>query len=182
MGSGVTVLTELALPSGVETERVRLAVLADLRSGKQRSVVVDSPPGAGNSTLVVRAAVELAAYGGSLVIFAQADEQVHDQKAPQLRIGQFSAADYKSYDWVKARKRSRLVPRSPAWARRWSSVPHQDGPWDETQRPPLRVGEALRADVRAPTACIADLGGNRRAAQSRFVDSAGAPRRSGKDP
>ena len=34
------------------------AVLADLRPGADQGVVVDSPPGAGKSTLVVRAAAD----------------------------------------------------------------------------------------------------------------------------
>jgi hypothetical protein len=39
---------------------------------------VDSPPGAGKSTLVVRAATELAATGEALMIVAQTNEQVDD--------------------------------------------------------------------------------------------------------
>ncbi len=56
---------ELVVPPAVEAERVITAVLADLRSGEHRGVVVDSPPGAGKSTLVVRAAIELATGGSS---------------------------------------------------------------------------------------------------------------------
>ena len=41
-------------------------------------MVVDSPPGAGKSTLVVRAAAELAAGGEPLMIVAQTNEQVDD--------------------------------------------------------------------------------------------------------
>ncbi|WP_446212905.1 hypothetical protein [Micromonospora sp. IBSANI012] len=57
----MTVLTELALPPVVETERIISAVGADLGFGEPWGVVVDSPLGAGKSTLVVRAAIELAA-------------------------------------------------------------------------------------------------------------------------
>ena len=51
----------LTVPPAVEAARVIDAVLADLAAGDHRGVVVDSPPGAGKSTLVVRAAGELAA-------------------------------------------------------------------------------------------------------------------------
>src|SRR4051812_18197579 len=100
-------LAGLAVPPGVEADRVISAVLADLRSGTHRGVVVDSPPGAGKSTLVVRTAVELAAAGEPLIIIAQTNEQVDDlidrlaRKAPELRIGRLSAADYRPSDRVK---------------------------------------------------------------------------------
>ncbi len=51
------------------------AVLRDLRAGEHRGVVVDSPPGAGKSTLVVRAAGELAATRRA------ADDRRADQRA-----------------------------------------------------------------------------------------------------
>nr|WP_205808904.1 DNA2/NAM7 family helicase [Micromonospora sp. HNM0581] len=96
--------SELAVPPAVEAERVITAVLADLRSGEHRGVVVDSPPGAGKSTLVVRAAVDIAGgtkspgghwagaegsgrrdpggdgspSGEPLMIIAQTNEQVDD--------------------------------------------------------------------------------------------------------
>ena len=100
-------LAELAVPPAVEAERVITAVMSDLRSGEHRGVVVDSPPGAGKSTLVVRAAVELAAAGEPLIIIAQTNEQVDDlidrlaRKAPDLRIGRLSATDYRPSDRVK---------------------------------------------------------------------------------
>lgn len=48
---------------GAEAARATSAILADTLHGTARGVVVDSPPGAGKSTLVVRAALELAAAG-----------------------------------------------------------------------------------------------------------------------
>jgi hypothetical protein len=81
-------------------ERVIAAVLADLRAPSARGVVVDSPPGAGKSTLVVRAARELAAGGTQVMIVAQTNEQVDDlvhrlaDADPSLPIGRLSAADY----------------------------------------------------------------------------------------
>jgi hypothetical protein len=77
-------------------------VLADLTSGPHRGVVVDSPPGAGKSTLVVRAAVSLASSGHlPLMIVAQTNEQVDDlvarlaAAAPAgLTIGRLSSQGY----------------------------------------------------------------------------------------
>jgi hypothetical protein len=76
------------------------AVLADLGCGTHRGVVVDSPPGAGKSTLVVRAATELAAGGDPVVVVAQTNEQVDDlvvrlaDAAPDVSIGRLCAQDY----------------------------------------------------------------------------------------
>lgn len=73
------------------------AVLADLTSGEHRGVVVDSPPGAGKSTLVVAAAAELAGGGAPLIVVAQTNEQVDDlavrlaRAAPGLPLGRLSA-------------------------------------------------------------------------------------------
>src|SRR3954465_2207672 len=88
----------------VEAERVNAEILADFRSGKHRGVVVDSPPGAGKSTLVVRAAVELARAGERLMIVAQTNEQVDDlivrlaasleTARPDARIGRLSRGGF----------------------------------------------------------------------------------------
>src|SRR5256885_11126308 len=83
-----------------EVEQVIDRVLADLVSGDHRGVVVDSPPGAGKSTLVVHTAVEIAREGDSVMVIAQTNEQVDDlvdrlaQAAPNIRIGRLSAQDY----------------------------------------------------------------------------------------
>ena len=67
--------------------------------GAPRGVVVDSPPGAGKSTLVVRAARELVAAGERLMIVAQTNSQVDDlvdrlaEKGPDLTIGRLHAGD-----------------------------------------------------------------------------------------
>ena len=63
-------------------------------------MVVDSPPGAGKSTLVVRAARELAAAGEPLIVVAQTNNQVDDlvdrlaEAAPELAIGRLSGQGY----------------------------------------------------------------------------------------
>ncbi|MDT3440388.1 MULTISPECIES: AAA domain-containing protein [unclassified Pseudofrankia] len=84
--------------------RVTDAILADLRSRRHRGVVVDSPPGAGKSTLVVRAATEFALADEPLMIVAQTNEQVDDlverlaadlaDKAPEARVGRLGRAGY----------------------------------------------------------------------------------------
>ncbi|WP_373870665.1 AAA domain-containing protein [Micromonospora sediminimaris] len=131
----------LAVLPTVAAERVITAVLADLRSGEHRGVVVDSPPGAGKSTLVVRAAIELAASwsgdtdrggggpgsaapsgdalrrGEPLMIIAQTNEQVDDlidrlaSKAPQLRLGRLSAGDYRASPRVRAHAQVRVAAK-----------------------------------------------------------------------
>ena len=63
----------------------------DTLHGTARGVVVDSPPGAGKSTLVVRAARELAAAGEPLMIVAQTNAQV-DDLADRLADGGSRAA------------------------------------------------------------------------------------------
>ncbi|WP_433612694.1 AAA family ATPase [Dactylosporangium sp. CA-139114] len=76
------------------------AVMADLQSSNARGVVVDSPPGAGKSTLVVRAARHIAETGEPLAIVAQTNEQVDDlianlaRSSPTLPIGRLSAQNY----------------------------------------------------------------------------------------
>jgi tRNA(Met) C34 N-acetyltransferase TmcA len=134
----------LEMPPAVEAERVITAVLADLRSGEHRGVVVDSPPGAGKSTLVVRAAVELAAAGEPLIIIAQTNEQVDDlidrlaRKAPELRIGRLSAADYKPSERVRGHETVRVAAKvadlgGPAviigTAAKWATVADGSWPW-----------------------------------------------------
>ena len=61
-----------------ETDQVIAAVLDDIGRPDHRGIIVDSPPGAGKTTLVVRAATELAASGESCIIVAQTNNQVDD--------------------------------------------------------------------------------------------------------
>jgi hypothetical protein len=75
------------------------AILADLARA-ERGVVVDSPPGAGKSTLVVAAAASLAERGERVMVVGQTNEQVDDlvdrmaSEHGVLRIGRLSAQDY----------------------------------------------------------------------------------------
>ncbi|MCX5421052.1 AAA domain-containing protein [Streptomyces sp. NBC_00078] len=80
------------------------AILRDTLHGTHRGVVVDSPPGAGKSTLVVRAALELADAGRPLMIVAQTNAQVDDlvlrlaEKSPQLPVGRLHSSETDPYD------------------------------------------------------------------------------------
>ncbi|POX40799.1 helicase [Streptomyces sp. Ru73] len=82
------------------------AILHDTLHGDRRGVVVDSPPGAGKSTLVVRAARELAAAGRPLMIVAQTNAQVDDlvlrlaEKDPELPVGRLHSSEPGAYDPV----------------------------------------------------------------------------------
>ncbi|MBY8872352.1 AAA family ATPase [Micromonospora sp. PLK6-60] len=134
----------LEVPPAVEAERVITAVLADLRGGEHRGVVVDSPPGAGKSTLVVRAATELAAAGEPLIIVAQTNEQVDDlvdrlaRRAPQLRIGRLSATEYRPSERVRAHDLVRVAAKVTdladsaviiGTAAKWATVAEGVWPW-----------------------------------------------------
>ncbi len=91
---------------GAEAARATGAILDDTLRGSARGVVVDSPPGAGKSTLVVRAALELAAAGHPLMVIAQTNAQVDDlvvrlaEKDPELPVGRLHSSDSDPYDKV----------------------------------------------------------------------------------
>ncbi|MEU7170158.1 AAA family ATPase [Micromonospora tulbaghiae] len=127
-----------------EAEQVIRRVLRDLRDGTHRGVVVDSPPGAGKSTLVVRAAIETAATGDPLMIVAQTNEQVDDlidrlgRRAPELRVGRLSATDYRPTERVTAHPAARVAAKvadlgGPAvtigTAAKWATVTEGSWPW-----------------------------------------------------
>ncbi|MBV6701920.1 AAA family ATPase [Kitasatospora aureofaciens] len=75
-------------------------ILADLAHTTHRAIVVDSPPGAGKSTLVVRAARELATSNERPIIVAQTNNQVDDlierltESDPGIPIGRLSSSTY----------------------------------------------------------------------------------------
>lgn len=118
-------------------------VLADLAETGHRGVVVDSPPGAGKSTLVVKAALHLTDAGERLMIVAQTNEQVDDlverlcAKTAELVIGRLSAGDYQPTDRVKrpnvlvSPKIDALagVPLVIATAAKWATVSDGTWPW-----------------------------------------------------
>src|SRR5579875_370022 len=69
-------VTEMAAHAARAEQEVLAAL--DRLAGDDRAVVVDSPPGAGKTTLVVRAAVTIAAAGEPVMVVAQTNEQVDD--------------------------------------------------------------------------------------------------------
>jgi hypothetical protein len=85
--------------AAVSARVVTDAILADLAKA-ERGVVVDSPPGAGKSTLVVAAAASLAERGERVMVVGQTNEQVDDlidrmaSEHGVLQIGRLSAHDY----------------------------------------------------------------------------------------
>ncbi|KIZ18796.1 helicase [Streptomyces natalensis ATCC 27448] len=80
------------------------AIVHDTLHGARRGVVVDSPPGAGKSTLVVRAARELASAGRRLMVVAQTNAQVDDlvlrlaDKDPELPVGRLHSSEAGAVD------------------------------------------------------------------------------------
>lgn len=116
-------------------------ILTDLRAPTQRASVVDSPPGAGKSTLVVRAARQLAEDGEQRMIVAQTNEQVDDLverlagAEPDLRIGRLSGSGYVPSDRV-LRPNVRISGRTAdltdralviGTAAKWATI--DDGTW-----------------------------------------------------
>ncbi|MGD3110363.1 AAA domain-containing protein [Streptomyces sp. YGL11-2] len=89
---------------GAAAGRATEAILHDTLHSTHRGVVVDSPPGAGKSTLVVRAARELAAAGRPLMVVAQTNAQVDDLvlrlagKDPDLPVGRLHSSEPGSFD------------------------------------------------------------------------------------
>ncbi|MGC0377111.1 AAA domain-containing protein [Streptomyces sp. SAI-229] len=95
---------QAVLDPGAAAGRATDAILRDTLRGTARGVVVDSPPGAGKSTLVVRAALELAEAGRPLMVVAQTNAQVDDlvlrlaEKNPDLPVGRLHSSDTDPYD------------------------------------------------------------------------------------
>ncbi|MGW5458395.1 AAA domain-containing protein [Streptomyces sp. NPDC003996] len=97
-------MTTVDFDPGAAAARATDAILHDTLHGTERGVVVDSPPGAGKSTLVVRAALELAEAGRPLMVVAQTNSQVDDlvvrlaEKNPDLPVGRLHSSDTDPYD------------------------------------------------------------------------------------
>ncbi|MGW3203230.1 AAA domain-containing protein [Streptomyces sp. NPDC001135] len=97
-------MTTVDFDPGAAAARATDAILHDTLHGGERGVVVDSPPGAGKSTLVVRAALELAGAGRPLMVVAQTNAQVDDlvlrlaEKNPDLPVGRLHSSDTDAYD------------------------------------------------------------------------------------
>ncbi|CAM5373184.1 AAA family ATPase [Streptomyces abikoensis] len=85
---------------GARADRAVAGILSSLDAATGRGVVVDSPPGAGKSTLVKRATGHLTAAGHQLMIVAQTNEQVDDlvdniaREYPHLALGRLHKQDF----------------------------------------------------------------------------------------
>ncbi|MFJ2838803.1 MULTISPECIES: AAA domain-containing protein [Nocardia] len=92
-------------------------ILTDLRDASHRAIVVDSPPGAGKSTLVVRAARQLAEDDDQRMIVAQTNEQVDDLidrlagADPGMRIGRLSSTAYVTSERVDQHANVRVATK-----------------------------------------------------------------------
>jgi len=140
----VTTVSELFDP-GAAAGRATDAILRDTLHGDARGVVVDSPPGAGKSTLVVRAALELADAGRPLMVVAQTNAQVDDlvlrlaEKNPELPVGRLHSSDADACDKAldelpnvrKSAKAAELagLPITISTAAKWAHV-KVDEPWE----------------------------------------------------
>ncbi|MFB7712043.1 AAA domain-containing protein [Streptomyces sp. NPDC056105] len=129
---------------GAAAGRATDAILRDTLHGTARGTVVDSPPGAGKSTLVVRAALELADAGRPLMVIAQTNAQVDDlvlrlaEKNPELPVGRLHSSDPDPYDkalddLVNVRKSTKAGDLAPlpvviSTAAKWAHVKDID-PW-----------------------------------------------------
>lgn len=83
-------------------------ILDALAAGTDQALVVDSPPGAGKTTLVAEAAHTLAAAGERCIIVAQTNHQVDDlllrladPTSPRLRLGRLIGHTYQVPDLVQ---------------------------------------------------------------------------------
>ncbi|MEU8484242.1 AAA family ATPase [Streptomyces sp. NPDC048641] len=129
---------------GAAAGRATEAILRDTLHGTARGTVVDSPPGAGKSTLVVRAALELAEAGRPLMVIAQTNAQVDDlvlrlaEKNPELPVGRLHSSDTDPYDkalddLANVRKSTKAGDLAPlpvviSTAAKWAHVKDID-PW-----------------------------------------------------
>ncbi|MFD3947205.1 AAA domain-containing protein [Streptomyces sp. NPDC058579] len=127
-----------------EAAKATAGILADTLHGNARGVVVDSPPGAGKSTLVVRAALELAEAGRPLMVVAQTNAQVDDlvlrlaEKQPGLDVGRLHSNDSDPYDKAlddleNVRKSAKVgdlagLPVTISTAAKWAHVKNVE-PW-----------------------------------------------------
>ncbi|WP_432130424.1 AAA family ATPase [Streptomyces tendae] len=134
-----------ALTPGERADQAVSGILTGLDTATGRGVVVDSPPGAGKSTLVVRATGHLTSAGHQLMIVAQTNEQVDDlvdriaREHPGLEIGRLHASSHvlpvrvTSHANVTGSTQAtdlRDLPVVVSTAKKWSFVtPDKCAPW-----------------------------------------------------
>ncbi|MGX1887352.1 AAA domain-containing protein [Streptomyces sp. NPDC055287] len=102
-------MTQPSIPPAELANAAVASILTALTAGTDQPLVVDSPPGAGKSTLVVRAARTLAAAGERCIIVAQTNHQVDDllisladPAAPRLRVGRLTGGTYEAPEEILA--------------------------------------------------------------------------------
>ncbi|WP_413252460.1 AAA family ATPase [Streptomyces niveus] len=120
------------------------AILSDLDTTTGRGLVVDSPPGAGKSTLVVKATGHLTAAGRQVMIVAQTNEQVDDladrlaTTHPDLPIGRLRSTAHVIPPRVERHATVRAdtdidslrdLPVVVSTAKKWSYVKNT-APWE----------------------------------------------------
>jgi hypothetical protein len=140
-------------------------VLADLAGVSASSgLVVDSPPGAGKSTLVVRAALTLARGRERVMVVAQTNRQVDDltirlaDAGPGLAIGRLTGHDHEPGAAVTGHPSVTVSPQArdlagcpviTATAAKWATLREGSWPWaviDEAYQ--MRSDMLLRIAVR----------------------------------
>ncbi|CAL9292578.1 AAA family ATPase [Streptomyces sp. SudanB52_2052] len=130
---------------GALADRAVAGILSSLDTATGRGVVVDSPPGAGKSTLVKRATGHLTAAGHQLMIVAQTNEQVDDlvdniaREYPALALGRLHASTFTLPERVRQHANVagskdisdlRDLPVVVSTAKKWSYVkPDKCDPW-----------------------------------------------------
>lgn len=130
---------------GALADRAVAEVLSGLDSTAGRGIVVDSPPGAGKSTLVKRATGHLTSAGHQVMIVAQTNEQVDDlvdniaREYPDVPIGRLHASGFALPERVRRHGSVRgsndagdlrHLPVVVSTAKKWSYVtPEKCPPW-----------------------------------------------------
>lgn len=136
---------EPAVPDrAAQVRHVIQAALQDFTGGQHRGVVVDSPPGAGKSRLVVQAASQLASAGEPVMVIAQTNDQVDDLiermalSDDQLRIGRLVSERYIASERVLRYGNVQLAKQVPglndpqvtiATAAKWAEVSDTRWAW-----------------------------------------------------
>jgi hypothetical protein len=101
------VIEDFSDPVAEANAAVRL-VLNEMVSTDRRGIVVDSPPGAGKTTLVAASAIRLFEAGERCMVVAQTNNQIDDlvvrlaSNARNMRIGRLSGGDYIAPDRLRA--------------------------------------------------------------------------------
>lgn len=133
-------------PASEAEDAVRqiLSDMANLPGSSRRGLVVDSPPGAGKTALVVRAAIALIDGGERCMIVAQTNNQIDDlairlaAAAPTARIGRLSAAEYRPSRQLETLSELTIANRADdlahtdvvlATAAKWATVSDQRWGW-----------------------------------------------------